>query len=76
MKDALECRMNITLRTESPLPAWLVGHAAWLYSNCHEGRDKRTATESLQGGRSIKPVTQFGKSILYKPFSSKGDTVD
>ena len=34
LKDAAESRMNIRIGVKSPLPAWLVEHAAWLYNNC------------------------------------------
>ena len=47
-----------------------------MYNNCHEGQDKKTAIERLQGGRSVKPLAEFGESILYKPLSTKGDVVD
>ena len=76
LKDALEFRMSIRIGVKSPLLTWLVEHAAWLYNNCREYKDKKTGTERLQSGRSIKPVAELGESILYKPLSSKGDAVD
>ena len=76
LKDAAEDRLNITIGVKSPLLTWLVEHAAWLYNNCHEGKDKKTALERLQGGRSVKPLAEVGESILYKPLSTKGDSVD
>ena len=42
----------------------------------HEGKNKKTAIERLQGGRSVEPLAEFGESVLYKPFSTKGDTAD
>ena len=76
LKDAAECRLNFRIGVKSPLLTWPVEHAAWWYNNCHEGTDKKTAIERLQGGRSVKPLTEFGEGMLYKPSSTKGDTVD
>ena len=53
LKGAAEDRLNTRIGVKSPLFTWLVEHAAWLYNNCHEGKDKKTAIERLQGGRSV-----------------------
>ena len=56
--------------------AWLVEYAAWLYNNCHEGKDGKTATERSQGERSPMPLACFGEKVHFKPLtgSSVGRT--
>ena len=76
LKGEAECRLIFRIGVKCPLLTWPVEHAAWLYNNYHEGKDKKIAIERLQGGRSVKPLAEFGESILYKPLSTKGDTVD
>ena len=51
-------------------------HAAWLYSNCHEGKDGKTAIERAQGVRTPMPLACFGEKVHFKPLegSSVGRT--
>ena len=50
-KDAFEYRLGIRLDTKIVRMSWLVEHAAWLYNDCHEVKDHKTAKERLQGGQ-------------------------
>ena len=76
LKAAIEDRLGIRLETKSPMLTWLVEHAAWLYKDCNECKDHKTAVERLQGGRSVKQVAEFRERILYKPLSSSGGRIE
>ena len=49
LKDALEERLGETIPPESTILPWLIEHSAWIYNNCHAGRDMMTASEREKG---------------------------
>ena len=70
---ALGKRLGKTIPTRHPCVAWLVEHAASLYTKYHVGTDGMSAWRRLFGKDPHGTIVEFGESVLFR---APGDSRD
>ena len=66
MRSALEERLAVPVKLDSPVVPWLVRHAAILITRCRVRPSGRTSFELMKGRRSNGRLAEFGEIMHFK----------
>ena len=66
LKLDLEARLDRRMPVSHPVIGWLVEHAAWLLTCCHQTDDGRTPYHLARGCRFKRELLSFGEYHLYE----------
>ena len=66
LRSALEERIAVPVRLNSPVIPWLVRHAACLITRCRIRPSGRTSYELMKGRRSNALLAEFGEVVHFK----------
>ena len=66
MRSALEERLAVPVKIDSPVVPWLIRHAAVLITRCRVRPSGRTSFEMMKGRRSNGKLAEFGEVMHFK----------
>jgi hypothetical protein len=66
MRSALEERLAVPVKLDSPVVPWLIRHAAVLITRCRVRPSGRTSFELMKGRRSNGRLAEFGEIMHFK----------
>ena len=63
---ALEEKIQLKVKLDSPVVPWLVRHAGHLITKCRVRENGRTSYQLMKGRRSNAKLVPFGETVLFK----------
>ena len=67
MKLGLEQKMQLTLKDDHPMMAWLPEHAGFQLSRFQVAADGKTAYERLKGKEYRGELMDYGEKVMFMP---------
>ena len=64
--------MQLTLKDDHPLMAWIPEYAGFLLSRFQVAADGKTAHERINGKSCRRELADFGERVMFMPVSHKG----
>ena len=68
---ALEYRIGNKIEPAGPIMAWIVECAGVLLTHYRKGKDGKTTLERHKGHKHLRPMAEFGESVMYLPSNSQ-----
>ena len=67
LKDSVERKLQVVIRNDHPIMAWIPQHAGFLLSRFQVSKDGKTAYERLKGKAYRGELVDFGERVTFMP---------